>query len=89
VKVLSGQILTQADPTTALAYTLKDYFIGDARSGSGVRVASFDVNGDGVDEIIAGSGINSSARVFIDGLNWSTSYSLAGGMMLRNGVFVG
>ena len=89
VKVLNGRTLTQNGSGAAMNSLLKDYFIGDANSGSGVRLATADVNGDGTDEILAGSGINASARLYIDGLNWSSAFSLAGGANIPNGVFVG
>jgi len=89
VKVLSGKTLTQNGPAAALDSALKDYFTGDPMSGSGVRVAATDVDGDGKAEVIATSGIYSRAHVNISGMYWGTSSDLAGGQVLRNGVFVG
>jgi hypothetical protein len=89
IKALSGRLLTQQGPAAALNSPLKDYFTGNPMSGSGVRVAAADVDGDGKAEIVATSGINSQARVFINGLYWGVSSDLIGGQILRNGVFVG
>lgn len=74
VKVASGKTLTEQGGQAAIGAPMVDFFVGDTNSRGGVRLTASDVDGDGVDDLVAAAGQNTTSQV------WAyTGKSIAGG----------
>ncbi len=90
VLVLSGKALTLAGPQAALAQPIGNTFAGDPSQRGGVRVAAKDVNGDGTQEVIAGSGVGGVAYVLTAGSGYGVSAAVDPfGAVGLDGIYVG
>jgi len=73
VLIVSGRALLEAGPTAALAAPLSNFFVaGSDADRGGVRVAAKDADGDGVADLVIGSGEGQPSRVRVYlGLNFA------------------
>jgi hypothetical protein len=88
VLTLSAATLLVSGSTAALANPLGNTFVGDTSQRGGVRVSAKDVNGDGIAEVVAGSGTSSQLFV-LDGKSLFTKSSLIPFSTSSDGVYVG
>ncbi len=65
VLVLSGSLLSGGRVEEARASSLANFFASNSAARGGVRLAAKDANGDGVADLIVGSGEGEVARVSV------------------------
>ena len=96
---ISGQMLMSSGAVEAIAAPLSNFFLaGNTANRGGVRLASADADGDGLADVVAGTGDGqaSFARVYL-GQDLSVGGEPAefqdlnpfAGAILKNGIFVG
>lgn len=103
VRIASGKGLLNMDRVTELdeaaatpGLQLANFFAGDINNRGGVRVAFRDLDGDGLADLLAGSGENTAGRVaaytakkLLNGETQSRDFDIETGSGLLNGAFVG
>ena len=96
VLTISGKMLITQGAVAALADPISNFFVGGTESRGGVRVATADVDGDNLADVVvaSGSGQSSDVRMYL-GKNYGgaepTTYQDINpfGATLADGVFVG
>jgi hypothetical protein len=101
VFMLSGALVSANDVAGAQLAPIANFFVaGDSADRGGVRVATGDIDGDGLADVVVGSGQDTAARVRVYlGKNFSATstsepatfqdISVFGGAVLADGVYVG
>lgn len=101
VFMLSGALVSANDVAGAQLAPIANFFVaGDSTDRGGVRVATGDIDGDGLADVVVGSGQDTAARVRVYlGKNFSATstsepstfqdISVFGGAVLADGVYVG
>ncbi|QEL20120.1 choice-of-anchor R domain-containing protein [Limnoglobus roseus] len=97
VLVLNGKTLTTSGIDAALTSPMANFFAGDSSLRGGVRLGVGDANGDGIDDLLTGSGDGEESQVRVYSSSRITSGSTATAdasfdpfsAVLANGVYVG
>ena len=88
VRVLSGQVVAQRGGAAAAASPNNDFYVGDASVQQSVRVAGGEFEGNGLGQVVIGTGAGQAGQVFRLTQNGLQTMVLSGDP-LPLGVFVG